>query len=131
MKILLDTQCWLWWIAWPERLSAKAEELLRDGANEIFFSSASAWEIAIKYAIGKLALPEAPHEFVPRRLARDRVHGLAVTIPHALQVAALPPHHRDPFDRLLVAQSVLEGIPLMSADPQLRAYDVELIEASR
>ena len=131
MRILLDTQCWLWWIASPERLSAKAEELLRDGANEIFFSSASAWEITIKYAIGKLALPEAPQEFVPKRLARDRIHDLAVTTPHALQVAALPPHHRDPFDRLLVAQSVLEGIPLMSADPRLRAYDVELIEASR
>ena len=131
MRILLDTQCWLWWIASPERLSAKAEELLRDGANEIFFSSASAWEITIKYAIGKLALPEAPQEFVPKRLARDRIHDLAVTTPHALQVAALPPHHRDPFDRLLVAQSVLEGIPLMSANPRLRDYDVELIEASR
>ncbi len=127
MRILLDTHCWIWWLAEPERLSASALDLIRDAGNTILLSAASSWEIAVKYAIGKLPLPEAPEEFVPKRLARDSITGLAVEHVHALRVATLPLHHRDPFDRLLVAQSQVEEAPLLTADPAFAAYDVEVI----
>lgn len=127
MRALLDTQCWLWWIASPHRLSPEALRFVTDGANRVFFSAASAWEIAIKHALGKLALPEPPSAFVPPRLARDRFSVLAVTLEHALRVAELEPHHRDPFGRLLVAQSLVEDLPVITADPVFRSYPVTVI----
>ena len=129
MRALLDTQCWLWWIASPERLSREALGLIADGGNRFFFSAASAWEIAIKHALGKFSLPEPPAAFVPPRLARDRIHVLAVSLEHALEMAGLAPHHRDPFDRLLIAQSRIEDLPILTADPIFRKYEVKLIPA--
>lgn len=129
MKILLDTQCWLWWIVSPERLGAVARGHIADARNTIYLSAASTWEIAIKYSIGKLSLPEPPSAFIPRRLARDAITALPVTIPHTLAVAELPLHHKDPFDRLIIAQSRYEHLPVMSADPQFAAYDVEHLMA--
>src|SRR5919197_5330170 len=105
MRILLDTQCWLWMAAAPEKLSAPALSLVQTTDNELFLSAASAWEIGIKYALKKLPLPEPPEQYVPTRLERLRTSPLPIDIPHALRVAGLPPHHRDPFDRLLVAQA--------------------------
>ena len=127
MRILLDTQCWLWLQADPERLSERTLSLLADPENEIFLSSASAWEIAIKYALGKLPLPTAPWQYVPTRMALTGTTGLPVQMTHALRVAKLPPHHRDPFDRLLVAQAQLEKMSLLTSDTQLSAYDVRLL----
>jgi len=92
-------------------------------------SAASSWEIAIKYALGRLTLPDEPARYVPDRMRRSAVDGLAVAHAHALAVATLPPLHRDPFDRLLVAQAQLEGLPIITADPAIRRYEVETIDA--
>ncbi len=106
-----------------------ASELLQDRAHELFLSAASAWEIAIKFALGKLPLPDPPAVYVPSRMARADTMALPVIHEHALRVAGLPPHHRDPFDRLLVAQCQAEGVPLMTADPQFRSCEIEIIWA--
>ncbi len=127
MKILLDTQCWLWLQTSPERISERVRDQLADQEHALFLSAASAWEIAIKYALGKLPLPRAPAQYVPSRMQRSGTASLPVSHEHALRVAALPPHHRDPFDRLLVAQAQLEGMWLLTADPQLAAYEVKLL----
>jgi PIN domain nuclease of toxin-antitoxin system len=127
MKILLDTHCWLWWIIEPDKLGDHARRMIQDPENTIFLSAASSMEIAIKYALGKLPLPETPERFVPQRLARDAISSLPIEHMHALRVATLPPHHRDPFDRLIISQSNLEKIPVMTVDPQFEYYEVEII----
>ncbi len=129
MKVLLDTHCWLWMQTAPERFSASALEVLQDLENELFLSAASSWEIAIKYGLGRLPLPVPPAEYVPSRMESTGCLALAVEHRHALATAALPRHHRDPFDRLLVAQARVERMTLLTADPQLEAYDVELLKA--
>ena len=129
MKILLDTHCWLWWLVSPERLSEKSLQILKDSDNTIFLSAASSWEIAIKYAIGKLSLPEHPMDFVPKRLARDNISSLAVEHVHALHVSTLPAHHRDPFDRLLISQAQIENLSIMTVDSTMELYDVGIIRA--
>lgn len=131
MTILLDTQCWLWWLVSPERLGPRSRELLSDGGYTLLVSAASSWEIATKYALGKLPLPEPPELFVPSRIARDGITPLHVQHAHALRVAALPPHHRDPFDRLLIAQAQLERVPVMAADEVFDLYAVDVIRADR
>jgi PIN domain nuclease of toxin-antitoxin system len=98
-----------------------------DPSTTRLLSSASSWEIAIKHALGKLPLPEGPAAYVPEAMRRLVVEGLVVEHAHALAVAGLPAHHRDPFDRLLVAQAQQLGLPILSADPALAAYDVELL----
>jgi PIN domain nuclease of toxin-antitoxin system len=129
VKILLDTQCWLWWIATPEKLKRDARRRIADKRNTIYLSAASSWEIVIKYSIGKLPLPEPPWQFVPKRLARDTITALPIEIMHALRVADLPLHHKDPFDRLLIAQSTQERIPIMTADKQFEPYQAQIIWA--
>jgi PIN domain nuclease of toxin-antitoxin system len=130
VKVLLDTQCWLWMQVSPERFSPVALELVGSGSNELYLSAASCWEIAIKFALGKLPLPVPPAEYVPGRMETSGVLALPVTVRHALQVAALPLHHRDPFDRLLIAQAQAEGLHLLTADRQMAAYDVALTWAN-
>ena len=127
--MLLDTHCFLWMQAAPSKLSPTALAIVQDAGNELLLSAASSWEIAVKYALGKLPLPVPPLEYVPSRMAATRVVGLAVEHAHALQVSVLAAHHRDPFDRLLVAQAIVERIPILTADAQLAAYDVELLSA--
>lgn len=129
MRILLDTQSWLWMVSAPDRLSAASQTLVADADTEILLSAASAWEIAIKESVGKLKLPEPAERYVPSRLASFRTTSLPIAQSHALRVAALPMHHRDPFDRILIAQAQIEGLPLLSGDPLMARYDVELIPA--
>jgi PIN domain nuclease of toxin-antitoxin system len=129
VKILLDTQVWLWLCKSPERLSRRTRRQLEDDRNELLLSAASAWEIAIKYSLRKLPLPLPPAQYITEGLARTDTHPIAIQFSHAIRVAQLPFHHTDPFDRLLVAQAQTEGVPIVSADPKLRAYDVEIIEA--
>jgi PIN domain nuclease of toxin-antitoxin system len=124
VKFLVDTHCWLWLQASPERLSREMLLLLENPANDLFLSAASSWEIAIKYALGKLPLPEPPSRYVPRRMAASGSRGLAVEHAHTLRVAELPAHHRDPFDRLLVAQAQIEKLVLVTIDRQFDRYDV-------
>jgi PIN domain nuclease of toxin-antitoxin system len=127
MKILLDTQCWLLMSLAPDRFSPRALEAVEDRDNLLYLSAASAWEIAIKHALGKLRLPESPVTYVPTRVATLGVQPLAIELTHALRACELPPHHRDPFDRLLVAQAQLEDLPILTADPVFSRYDVETI----
>ena len=130
MRILIDTQCWLWMTASPERFSPRARALVERAEHDVFLSAASSWEIAIKYAVGKLKLPEPPAAFVPSRIDATGVRALSIDHAHALQVSALPRHHRDPFDRLLIAQAQLEDLTILTADPLFGAYDVTTIAAS-
>lgn len=126
MRILLDTQTWLWMQGSPERLNDEALALVKDPAQDLLLSAASSWEIAIKASLGKLTLPVAPTVYVPDRMRSSGVGALPITHSHALAVAALPQHHRDPFDRLLVAQAQLEGLTLLTADDVFHRYDVSM-----
>ena len=127
MKILLDTHCWLWMLRSPERFSPQGRQRVTAPANDLLLSAASAWEIAIKYSLGRLRLPMEPAAYVPSRLVATRTSPLAIQHTHALRVAQLPLHHRDPFDRLLIAQAQLEGIPILTSDVQFAPYDVEVL----
>lgn len=113
----------------PERFSATALRRIEDLENELFLSAASSWEIAIKAALGKLPLPMPPADYVPDRMRSSGVVGLPIEHSHALHVASLPPHHRDPFDRLLIAQAQLERLTLLTADSKIAQYDVRIEEA--
>lgn len=126
MKLLVDTQCWLWMLADPDRLSRRTRRLIQRQDSELYLSAASAWEIAIKWSLGKLTLPSDPSEYVPSRVEQSGVIPLPVKHAHAVQVARLAPHHRDPFDRLLVAQASLEDMVLLTGDRQLSAYGVRI-----
>jgi PIN domain nuclease of toxin-antitoxin system len=130
MRLLLDTQVWLWLQSEPERVIPSVRDALADPQNELLLSAASAWEIAIKHGLGKLPLPLPPEQYVPARMELSDTASLPVSAAHALRVASLPVHHRDPFDRLLLAQAQLERISLVTADRQLAPYDVELIWAA-
>lgn len=131
MKFLLDTHCWLWWFANDPRLGEPARNLIGDGANAVYLSAASSWEIAIKTSLGKLTLPEPPERYVPSRLAAQGMRGLAIEHVHALKVASLPALHRDPFDRLIVAQAQVEGLPVLTVDENIAAYEVDAMWAGR
>ena len=127
MRLLLDTHCWLWLQTAPGRLPSDLLETLAAPSSRRYLSAASAWEIAIKHALGKLPLPDPPAIYVPDRMRLSGFEGLAVTHAHALAVAVLPPHHRDPFDRILVAQARGEGLTLVTADAALEPYDVSMV----
>jgi PIN domain nuclease of toxin-antitoxin system len=120
VRLLLDTHTALWYLARDKRLSKDAGKLVLDAANELLLSAAVVWEVSVKRASGKL---DAPHDFVDR-MRRAGAQPLSMTIEHAEASAQLPWHHRDPFDRILIAQARAEGATLVSADPTLRAYDV-------
>jgi PIN domain nuclease of toxin-antitoxin system len=126
MKYLLDTHIFLWWNLGDPQLSGRAVSVIEDGNNEIFLSAVSAWEITIKVAIKRLTIPEEPALFVPSRMQLHGFQPLPVHIHHATRVYELPMHHTDPFDRLLIAQSQIESMPLISADAELRRYEVEV-----
>lgn len=127
MRILLDTHAFLWWITDDPQLSVRARECMSGATQELFLSAASGWEIAIKVRLGKLTLPEDREAFISEQLRINAIQSLPIRMGHALHVAGLPDHHRDPFDRMLVAQSQLEGLPILSVDPQISQYDVEVI----
>jgi PIN domain nuclease of toxin-antitoxin system len=127
MKFLLDTHTFLWWISDDGQLSDGAKKVIQNPENELFLSAASAWEIAIKTNLGRLTLPASPSVFIPEQLSLNAVMSLQIEISHALQIASLPAHHRDPFDRMLVAQAQLEEMPLITADSQIARYEVEIL----
>ncbi|MEA3238214.1 MAG: type II toxin-antitoxin system VapC family toxin [Candidatus Bipolaricaulota bacterium] len=127
MKALLDTHAFLWWVTDDARLSSRARAIIADGDNELFLSAASGWEMAIKTRLGKLHLPDNPASFVFEQLRMNAIEPLAVQMMHALRVYSLPGHHRDPFDRILVAQAQVERMLIITADPQVAQYDVEIL----
>lgn len=126
MRMLLDTHVVVWWLAADPHMSAEAMELIDDGSNDVYVSAVSAVEIATKVAIGKLDVPGD----LPEQIKSNFIRELPVSIEHGLEVGRLPLHHRDPFDRLLVAQARYEGLTLITADKKLGAYDVRLLSAS-
>jgi PIN domain nuclease of toxin-antitoxin system len=127
MKVLLDTHAFLWWLTDDSQLSDTAKATIANPVNTIYLSVVSAWEIIIKERTGKLSLPEPPETYIPSRLASNRFISLNVQMEHVLQIAALPEHHRDPFDRLLIAQSQIENIPLLTLDRSIGKYPVNII----
>lgn len=127
MRALLDTHTFLWWITGDRRLSPRTREIISDGENELFLSAASGWEMAIKAGLGKLSLPGSPGAFISGQLAVNAIQTLPVRMDHALHVLELPGYHRDPFDRLLIAQARLEDMPILTADPQIGRYPVKVI----
>ena len=127
MKALLDTHAFLWWISDDPRLSGRAREIIADGRNELYFSAASGWEISIKAGLGRLEVPEDLQRFISVQLSRNAFQSLPIYLRHALHTRALPGHHRDPFDRILVSQAILEELPLLSADSQISRYHVEVV----
>ena len=131
MKILLDTHIFLWALAEPNRLGEKAKSLLKSSKNRLYLSAASSWEISIKASLGKLPLPEAPENYISSRIASLNIIPLDVKLYHTFIVYRLPLHHRDPFDRLLIATAIAEKIKLMSADEKFANYDVDLIRGSQ
>jgi PIN domain nuclease of toxin-antitoxin system len=126
VTLLLDTHVFLWLQVEPRRVGPHLARL-EDPAARLLLSAASSWEIAIKHGLGRLRLPEAPSTYVPSRARAIGAELVAVEHRHALAVAALPPHHRDPFDRLLVAQAGADGLTIVTADAALAAYDVPLL----
>ena len=127
MKLLLDTPTFLWWVAGSDELSCKARSAVGSARNECFVSVASGWEIAIKVSLGKLRIDGALDRFLPEQLAANGFQALAIDFRHTALVATLPFHHRDPFDRLLVAQAQVEGLAIVTSDPLIARYGVETI----
>jgi PIN domain nuclease of toxin-antitoxin system len=124
LKVLIDTQVLFWWCSEPSKLSSSASLILQDGTNALLISAAIAWELAIKVALGKLdALPLVIN--LAAYLIEEGFMELPITIQHATRAGLLPLHHRDPFDRLLVAQAQDLGIPILSSDRVLDRYDVK------
>lgn len=130
MKLLLDTHVFLWLQTEPERLGERLPAV-EDPATELLLSAASAWEIALKHSAGKLPLPDPPQRYVPERLSAIEARSLPVEHAHALATATLPPLHRDPFDRLLIAQSALLDIPILTADEAVARYPVRTLLVGR
>lgn len=125
MRYLLDTHTFIWWAAEPDRLSDRVRRTIRSGDNEVFFSAASTWELAIQAQIGKIHFSRPVSAFVADEMSRSRLQMLPVSIAHTLATSELPLLHRDLFDRLLVAQSRLEKLPIPTADAWICRYDVQ------
>jgi PIN domain nuclease of toxin-antitoxin system len=126
VKLLLDTHVFLWLQTEPERLGHQLP-LVEDARTTLLLSAVSSWEIAIKHGLGRLPLPEPPERYVPDRMRTVGAHALSIDHTHALAVSTLPPLHRDPFDRLLIAQARVEDIPVLTADRALARYPVETL----
>lgn len=126
MKLLLDTQAFLWFLLDDERLSARAKAAIEQ-AEILYLSPASHWEIAIKIALGKYALPESFAQFMERELASNSMTILPIEISHTSQLTTLPFHHRDPFDRLIIAQALAEELQVVSIDSKFDAYGVKRV----
>lgn len=127
MKALLDTHVFIWWILDDERLPFRVRDLLADEKNELFLSSASCWEMMIKSKIGRLQFPESPEKFIPDQMNLNKISGLPVQIAHSLHIYTLPEHHKDPFDRMLIAQAQVERMPIITNDSLLASYDVKIL----
>ena len=124
MKYLLDTHTLLWFIDDDERLSRRARQLIESSGNESFVSTASLWEIAIKTSLGKLPLNKPFEQLFPEQLLFNDIKLLHITVQHLTKLTALPFHHRDPFDRLIIAQGFVEDLPIISIDRSFDAYEI-------
>ena len=128
MKLLLDTHIFIWWVDEPEKLSTAAISALEDEANELLLSVASVWEMQIKVQLGKLKLSLPLKELVKNQQDTNDLQVSPVALTHVLTLDSLPFHHKDPFDRLLMAQAIAEGLTIVTADSQFSAYPVKLLQ---
>lgn len=127
MKAILDTHAFLWWVLDNPKLSGTARNFIIDPNNTIYLSAVSGWEMAIKWSMGKLTLPDQPYSFVRQQLEINNFSPLPIQMNHGLYVHELPEIHKDPFDRLLIAQSIIENLLLISTDAVLKKYPVSLL----
>jgi PIN domain nuclease of toxin-antitoxin system len=127
MRLLLDTHTFLWWLADDPAISEKARAAIADGRNECFVSLASCWELAIKSSLGKLRLTQPVERFIPEEMSANGFHLLGIDFRHAARIETLPFYHRDPFDRLLTAQALVEKMTIVSCDTILSEYGVKRI----
>ena len=127
MRILLDTHIWLWALTDSEAIPTPLRDRLRVGRDTFLISAASAWEVAIKASLGRRRLPVDAPAFLRAAIRNLPVAELPITLTHAARVAELPHHHRDPFDRILIAQAQIEGLTIMTVDRAFRAYVVQLL----
>ncbi|MFL6207933.1 MAG: type II toxin-antitoxin system VapC family toxin [Pyrinomonadaceae bacterium] len=127
MKLLLDTHIFIWWADEPERLSSAALAALADGTNDLILSVVSIWELQLKIQLGKLKLSQPLIELVKSQQETNGLQVLSLELPHVLALDTLPPHHKDPFDRLLIAQSIVADLTLVTADDKLSAYPAKLL----
>src|SRR5437763_12881029 len=127
MRALLDTHAFLWFVRDDKRLSQRARELIEDSDSELLLSAASAWEIIINVGTGKLKLQSEVETFLKEQLALNFIEPLPIRLEHVLAISRLPSHHRDPFDRLIIAQGITEGLPIVSNDAEFTRYRVRLI----
>jgi len=124
LKILLDTCAFLWIASDDKNLSAAARDCFQDTGNEVWLSAASEWEIVVKHGAKKLVLPEPPDDFLPARRRAYGISALAISEEAVLRLARLPGLHKDPFDRMLVCQAIVEGCVILTPDPLIRQYPV-------
>lgn len=127
MKVLLDTHVFLWWVTDDPRISPKVRKIMEDGEKELFLSAASIWEMAIKSHLGRLQLPKNPNLYLSEQMALNIIQSLSITMHHALQVYSLPDIHKDPFDRIIIAQALSEDIPILTKDGDIPKYGVQTI----
>jgi PIN domain nuclease of toxin-antitoxin system len=127
VRLLLDTHAFLWWVEGAPALGRRARAAVSDPDNEVFVSIASCWELAIKLSLGKLRLTHSLERFIPEQLTRNGFALLGLDFRHVARVADLPFHHRDPFDRVLVAQALHDDLAIVSADRVLRKYGVTVV----
>jgi len=127
LRALLDTHALLWWISDDLRLPQTVRDIISDRNSELYFSAAGCWEIAIKAQLGKITLPDKPDVFLSDQLTLNSILSLPIQSSHALHVFNLPPLHRDPFDRMLVAQAQLENMPIITSDALIALYEVKVI----
>ena len=130
MRYLVDTEVFLWMQPEPSRLGPRAAEALTHERNEVYLSAASAWEIALKYRLGRVVLPDKPARYIPNRMAAAQILHLPIDASHALGAAELDDLHTDPVDRLLVSQAKLERMRIASCDPSLGKHGIEVIDAA-
>ncbi len=127
MRVLLDTHAFLWLVTDDSRLSRRSRSVFLDDRNDILISAVTGFEIALKYSLGKLELSQRPEMFIAKRIEANALTVLPLAMGHAIAVGSLPFHHRDPFDRLLIAQALIERIPVLSNDTVFNAYGVKRI----
>jgi PIN domain nuclease of toxin-antitoxin system len=127
MRLLLDTQIFLWFISGDPRISDTTLESIRTSENEVYLSVVSLWEMLVKYQLGKLPLPQPPEHYVPLQRTRHMIDSLPLDEASVRQVANLPPLHRDPFDRMLICQALEHNLVIVTVDDQIRAYPVKVL----
>ncbi|MGB5745539.1 MAG: type II toxin-antitoxin system VapC family toxin [Desulfobacterales bacterium] len=127
MKYLLDTHAFLWFVSDDNKLSPKAKSIIKDHNNEIYFSAASAWEISIKIRLGRLTMEENLEPFIVAQLAENNFQTLSITILHSIYTSKLPEIHKDPFDRMIIAQSKAENMSLISKDKNIKKYKTPVV----